>query len=176
MTNPLASRPDAQLGGEQERLPGVRTRVVAEERLVVAARDPVGPPFLHVGPANRQPGGGVEFLENDRPVAQRRADKRVAPARQGLKECVQRLPVDRRGCTDTGHRRSLHTAQGCEDGTVPDASAWRSRRRRSRAIAFRGVRALPLRSCGLLPTAAVSSRRSVVVTGRSIRGACAVRA
>ena len=87
--------PELQLGRVQEPLPGLRADRVAEQRLVVAAAQPVGAAVLLVGPADREVVAAGDLVVDDRAVAHRRADQLEAALAQGREELVERTPVDR---------------------------------------------------------------------------------
>ena len=86
--------PEGQVRREEVVLPGVRADVEAEERLVVALVEPVGAALLLVGQPLGQVGGRGDLLVDDRPVADRRADHRVAPLGQSCDQVVERSASD----------------------------------------------------------------------------------
>ncbi len=100
-----APEPDARR--EQELLPRVRADRVAEARLVVAALEPVGARVLAVLPADRELGGRLEILVDDRAVPDCRPDDAEASTGQRLQEAVEGLRLDHAGL---GVRQAFHSS------------------------------------------------------------------
>ncbi len=91
----------AEAGAEQphlrrklKALPRVRADGIAEQRLVVAAGEPVVPAVLLVGPPHRQVGGGPQLAVDDRAVGDGRADHGVPASRERSEELVEALALE----------------------------------------------------------------------------------
>ena len=89
-----ARLPEAHARGQQPALPRVRPDRVAEQRLVVAALEPVGGRLLHVGPADGQLVGRGDLVVHDRTVADGRPDDAVATIAEDADESVEAVEVD----------------------------------------------------------------------------------
>ena len=82
--------PQAQHRRMQKLLPRMRPDGIAEQRVVVAASEPVAPAVLLVGPTRRQVGERDDIVIDDRLIAHGRADDAIAPL---LEEIEHRRPV-----------------------------------------------------------------------------------
>ena len=81
--------PETQQRRVQELLPRMRSDGVAEQRLIIAAYEPVGPAVLLVGPAARQVVDGGDVVIDDRLVADRRADNTVAALPERIEQDLE---------------------------------------------------------------------------------------
>ena len=77
------------VGGWRKRFHDCGPDGVAEERVVVAPRQPVGACLLLVRPPGGQVGGRADLVVDDRPVRERGAEQQVAALDQRLEEAVQ---------------------------------------------------------------------------------------
>ena len=136
----LRRLPQPHARREQEALPRRRPDRVAEARFVVAALEPVATAVLDVRPADRQLGGGVELLVDDRAVAHGRADDGVAAGGQSGDERVERFDSMTRFIGESVARRRPH-AIGREPEPTCGFPVWASGRHR------RPWSPAPLRRC-----------------------------
>ena len=81
--------PEASPRREQELLPGVRTNRVAEQSGVIAPFQPIGAAVLPVGPAFGQVRRGVDFVVDDRAVADRRPDDAVPATGERVQQMLE---------------------------------------------------------------------------------------
>ena len=75
---PVAAHARADFSGQLVALQRVRADDEAEQRLVLAALQAVAPGLLLVGPAGGQLGAAIDLVVDDRAVAGRRPDDRIA--------------------------------------------------------------------------------------------------